>query len=705
MKKISQSKISRKFFLILLLISFSAVSGLSIFQIITSYYEGKKNVGNHQKEQLINISKEIYDRLYLVEKMMELSSHSKGVLEEGINERFRFYLWKILKHNPSIFEVSAVGIEGREIIYASKLRSEINADLKDVSNEEFFKESIQGKAFYSKVQHGFDNTKPYMIISVPIFRFDGTITGVLVSKLWFVDIQKMLLNTAFGDTGYAFITDDHLEIIAHSKFELVIKHEDIRRELSGIERILYRSLENGGVFQHGAFSDKSGEKFICTSIYLPKFNWIISVAQNEKDVFANTYRIIMSFLIVSGLLFVFVFVISRKVSETIAEPIVKLRDLTSRISEGNFNEKITVETKDEIEDLANNFNQMSERLKEIYGDLEKRIDERTKELLLLYSFTSAVSKSLNVNETIKTAGDELITVLELDGYICVLKDDGDLDVKNTISSLSNEDEVKNVLEEIIGKGILSYVSKHHVPYYMEIDDDSMTLEDKKLLTIHSIAVFPVLFQGSIIANFILLSELKGVFNSNVLSAIETCMIQLGVSIANAQRYEITEELSFKDPLTKLFNRRFFETKLENEFARCQRYNRVSSLCMVDIDHFKKINDTYGHQAGDAILRQLAEIILSSIRKSDVPARYGGEEFIILMTESSPDKAYIAAERLRKRVEEHAFVIDVDPGYIYITISIGIAGFVSYMTTKEEFIEQADRALYTAKQTGRNKVCM
>jgi len=172
---------------------------------------------------------------------------------------------------------------------------------------------------------------------------------------------------------------------------------------------------------------------------------------------------------------------------------------------------------------------------------------------------------------------------------------------------------------------------------------------------------------------LLCSSYDNFFHAGILSSIETCMIQLGVAIANAKKYEYTENLSFKDPLTKLFNTKYFETKLEQEFARCERYNRELSLSMIDIDFFKKINDTYGHQVGDEILNQLAQIILKSIRKSYIAARYGGEGFIVLMPETLPKNAFIALERLRKAVEEHAFIIDIPLGYFYITISICLAG--------------------------------
>ncbi len=705
MKKIARNKISKKLFYPILLISYSALLVLTIFQAVTSYLEAQRNAYNHQKEQLKYLVNEINNKLALIEKLMELSSHSKGVLEEGINERFRFYLWKILKHNPSVFEVSAVDKNGKVMIYASKIKRETGNELLDVSQEEYFKEAIRGKTFYSKVLLFYDNTKPYMIIAIPVFKFDGTINSILVSKLWLLDIQNLISNTTFGETGFSFITDGNMDIIAHANYGLVIKHANIINEYSGIEKQIREVLKNKGVYVHGTFRDKRNGKYLFTSFYIDKFNWILSVAQSEREVFSSTYRPIKLFVILSLILFLLVLMLSKKVSEDIAGPIVKLKELTSFIAEGNFNEKIKVKTNDEIEELANNFNEMSSKLKSLYLNLESKIEERTKELLLLYSFTSAVSKSLYVYEIIKTAGDELVTVLGIDGYLFLSNENGNLNFNGIISSISNEDDVKIIIDSLIKKGVIQFVSKHHVPYRLELEEEKLSIEAKKLIDVHTISLFPVLYQGSIYGYFILFSELKDIFSPNVVSAIETCMIQLGVSLANAKRYEITEELSFKDPLTKLFNRRYFETKLESEFARCQRYGRESSLCMIDIDHFKKINDTYGHQSGDSILKQLGEIIQTSIRKSDVAARYGGEEFIILMPESPADRAFIAAERIRKRVEEHAFIIDDEPGYINITVSIGITGFFSYMTSKEDFIERADRALYSAKQTGRNRVCM
>jgi len=704
MKTIKESKISKKLFLIMLFVSLSAVSCLSLFQIYSSYYEGKKVAENYQKQALDSILNEIEEHFLLIKKMMELSSHSKGVLENGINERFRFYLWKILKHNPSVFEVVAIDNKGKEMLVASRIRPELAGEFKDVSNEDYFQKAVSGKVFFSKIKYHFDGTKPYIVVAIPVYKFDGSITAVLASKVWFLDTQNLLSKKMFGETGYAYIVDVDKNILAHPKYELILKNVKISEISKELENAMDNAIKNPGVITQVRYRNADGKKVFCSLKFVKDFNWIIAVAQQEFEIYSATIRTIASFLLISGILIFIVLLVVKRLSNKLSLPIIKLRNLTTKISEGDFSTRIEIKTNDEIEELASNFNEMTEKLKNSYEELESKVDERTKELLLLYSFTASISKNLHVSETIKNAGDELSVVLELDGFVGMLYKDGNWLLEDAVCSAIGVDELNILWKKLMDQNIIQHLSQHHVPSVLNISEDINFFDVKTLSSIKSVAVFPILYQGEILGIMILFSSTSNFFNSNILSAVETCMIQLGVAIANAERYEFTEELSYKDPLTKLFNRRYFETKLDHEFERCLRYERDASLCMIDIDFFKKINDTYGHQSGDAILKQLAKIIQDSIRKSDVAARFGGEEFIILMPETPLEKAFVAMERLRKKVEENAFAIGVEPFNISLTISIGISCFMPSMTKKEIFIEQADKALYKAKQSGRNRVC-
>ena len=161
-----------------------------------------------------------------------------------------------------------------------------------------------------------------------------------------------------------------------------------------------------------------------------------------------------------------------------------------------------------------------------------------------------------------------------------------------------------------------------------------------------------------------------------------------------------EKLAVMDPLTGLFNRRRFESILGSEFRRSLRYQSPLSIMMLDTDHFKSINDTYGHQIGDVVLKECARLFQTMIRQVDTAARYGGEEFVILSPNVTKASAAQAAERIRKAVESHAF-----PGLNgrTVTISIGVAGVPAPETdTEEKFIHAADMAMYDAKKKGRNR---
>jgi two-component system, cell cycle response regulator len=166
------------------------------------------------------------------------------------------------------------------------------------------------------------------------------------------------------------------------------------------------------------------------------------------------------------------------------------------------------------------------------------------------------------------------------------------------------------------------------------------------------------------------------------------------------------EGALQDPLTGLYNRRHFEERLGSELASSQRHGRPLSLLLVDVDHFKKVNDDHGHLAGDEALKMIAFVLRGAIRKEDVLARYGGEEFVVLARETALAGARALGERVRKAVERSRCAWQgSDLGLtvsIGVTVSIGLAEFVAGRSERE-LIEAADRALYLAKEAGRNRV--
>lgn len=175
--------------------------------------------------------------------------------------------------------------------------------------------------------------------------------------------------------------------------------------------------------------------------------------------------------------------------------------------------------------------------------------------------------------------------------------------------------------------------------------------------------------------------------------------QAGLAIENSRLYERTLVLSNSDSLTGLWNHGYFQYLLDNEIKKTSKEKLFFSILMIDIDDFKIFNDTYGHQAGDAILKNISNIFREVSRKIDIVARYGGEEFAIILPNTKKEEAVVLAERLRKSVKENQESLK------NITISIGITSFPKEGEGKELLISKADRALYEAKRTGKDRVCV
>ena len=188
-------------------------------------------------------------------------------------------------------------------------------------------------------------------------------------------------------------------------------------------------------------------------------------------------------------------------------------------------------------------------------------------------------------------------------------------------------------------------------------------------------------------------------------ALDSAMRHLSLSIKNAMRFRLMQMYADYDALTKVHSRRHFENRLDEEMQRFTRYGQPLSLIMLDIDHFKQVNDTRGHHVGDMVLREVGGIIAQCIRTSDYCARYGGEEFVILLPHTNMKKAHILAERMRKRISKRPLALQCEAP-LGVTVSLGIASLTpGDEKNKRALLCEADAALYEAKQSGRNKTCI
>jgi len=210
---------------------------------------------------------------------------------------------------------------------------------------------------------------------------------------------------------------------------------------------------------------------------------------------------------------------------------------------------------------------------------------------------------------------------------------------------------------------------------------------------------PLIYFGEKLGVLALESERLGAFEPDDVQPLESVADICAAAIQNAYHFERARQLAYIDGLTGIFNRRYFESRISEELARASRYQTALAVVMLDIDHFKRLNDEFGHLLGDEVLRQVSAIFTQQLRKPDILCRYGGEEFVILIPETGEQGAVEVAEKLRRVVASWHFPGVPRP----VTISGGVAEFPQHGATRDELVAAADAALYAAKQSGRNRV--
>jgi diguanylate cyclase (GGDEF)-like protein len=212
---------------------------------------------------------------------------------------------------------------------------------------------------------------------------------------------------------------------------------------------------------------------------------------------------------------------------------------------------------------------------------------------------------------------------------------------------------------------------------------------------------PLVSFGENIGLLVCISAQNKAFHANDMQALESVADILATASQNARYVDRVRQLAYRDGLTGVFNRRYFESRLIDEVTRAARYGGGVSVLMIDLDHFKRINDDFGHLLGDDVLRAVSAIFVRQLRKVDVVCRYGGEEFAVVLPATQGASAAAVADKLRRAVANAQFA-----GVSYpVTVSIGVAEFPANGITRDDIVRAADDALYDAKGTGRNHVCL
>ena len=308
------------------------------------------------------------------------------------------------------------------------------------------------------------------------------------------------------------------------------------------------------------------------------------------------------------------------------------------------------------------------------------------------NFTEIFSNELDLEKLSEKALSHLIEYISASAGL-VLIDKGGL-IEVSASHLIKDPEKVTKLE------IVNDCFSNKKRMMFEFEEDIVIQAGLIDFVPKAILLEPIVYKGDVLGVFLIASSKQ--FDPSVIEQLGVYVRGLSLGMNNAIIHDKLEQLAILDPLTKVYNRRFGVSRLQEEYKKHIRTNNPLGLLMLDIDYFKKVNDTYGHIGGDQVLKSIAELIKNNIRQEDILVRYGGEEFLAILPSAPNEGLKVAAEKIRRMIEEHE--ISFNDQKIRVTMSIGGASVPEHNVNDiEELIQQADDNLYHSKETGRNKV--
>jgi diguanylate cyclase (GGDEF)-like protein len=339
---------------------------------------------------------------------------------------------------------------------------------------------------------------------------------------------------------------------------------------------------------------------------------------------------------------------------------------------------------------------LARRLREANAELERERDSLkrwNRNLVLLNELGQALAGSLEADEIVRLAGDRLGQMVGLDSLVVLWQE------PRRVWGYAVTEPGCRLLERTRKRLLCGEVSGHALEAQGPFGSDQTSTSPSPPVQRLDL---PLVVGGTHLGVMCLERISHTPFETAQQALMKAVATSVALALRNADAHSQVQQLALTDGLTTLLNRRAFTVMLTRAFKEAERYRTPLCLIMVDVDHFKSINDRFGHVVGDRLLKELALVISASIRTADVAARYGGEEFAVILPRTDLPHAQMLAHRLRDRVRAHVF--DIPGSRIILTVSLGIAQVPHpAIATAEDLVAAADRALYEAKARGRDRI--
>jgi diguanylate cyclase (GGDEF)-like protein len=389
-----------------------------------------------------------------------------------------------------------------------------------------------------------------------------------------------------------------------------------------------------------------------------------------------------------------------RLHDAIVVPVALLLGHIRRIRDGEIVEEVrNGAAPRELAELGDGLNEMTRALLGARKSAESRdlaLRDHSARLRQILDASREFAESLNLAYVVGAVRESTAKVGGYQRVIVWLLDD---DHKRLTNADEREVEGSAAVSVAMGTGVAGRAAKSGRISF-EGPAGQVRFDDAGPSLVSAIAI-PLIVGARVVGALEARHAEPHLLTREVVEVLEMLSTHAATAIESARLHEVIEARSQMDALTRLLNRRRLDEDLDAECKRCDRYKRPMSLVMLDIDHFKAYNDTYGHPRADVALQEVAHIIAGSVRTTDTAYRYGGEEFCILMRETSAIDAMHLAERVRQRIENRFASAETGP----ITASFGVAGFDAASPTPHMLLEAADAAMYESKRAGRNRVVL
>lgn len=513
------------------------------------------------------------------------------------------------------------------------------------------------------------------------------ITGVLISEVNLSSIRDLLRNALKNSKSQGLVLDEAGSVIARSSEE---------------SRTLNIPLSETIDSDLTRLRDIDGEPYLITAVSLKKFdfyqapNWTIVLQIPERIAFDAIYKFrarIIRILSLTAIISIFLAIL---LARGFTAPLSNLINGARHISSGDFEHRIMPMSSDEIGELTTTFDEMRVNLRTTKADLDYRILQ----LSTLYEVGKAISSELDFRKLQNMILEIVVKVVKAEKGSLMLLDDAEKSLTIGVAVGLSEEITRDTRLEI-GESVAGWVVKNRQPLFagnVETDPTFQSIKKRNIRTGTMMCV-PLTAKDKILGTLNISRSEPDSFSEKDFELFVNLANQAAIAIDNARlyRYAVTDEM------TRLYNHRYFQQRLDEEIQRADRYENHVSLIILDVDHFKKFNDTFGHPEGDRVLKTVARLIEKNVREIDIPARYGGEEFVVICPEKNGEGSLIPAERIRSAIEGFDFRINGER--VPLTVSLGVSCYPDAAKSKADLVQKADFALYYSKQHGRNQATL